>query len=238
MVGHRPGPWGWHRLAPAWADRLVADASVAPGDLVLDIGAGTGALTAPLVAAGARVVAVELHPGRAAALRRRFAGADVTVVRADAADLRLPRRPFRVVANPPFGVTTAVLAPPAGAGVAAGVRRPGAPAGRGAALGRGPGAGRGPLVPGLPAGRRPGRAPLGVLAPPGRAVRGAADQPSRARPALTAAPSSQQASRSARVGVPVIESGGWAAFHRSPVTMRSRAARAPVVSSLPWTYTP
>jgi 23S rRNA (adenine-N6)-dimethyltransferase len=102
-------PWGWHRLAPAWARRVVADAHVQPGDLVLDIGAGTGALTHERVAAGARVVAVELHPGRAAALRRRFADDGVTVVHADAADLRLPRQPFRVVANPPFAVTTAVV---------------------------------------------------------------------------------------------------------------------------------
>jgi 23S rRNA (adenine-N6)-dimethyltransferase len=109
VAGERPGPWGWHRLAPEWAGRLVADAAIAPGDLVLDIGAGTGALTAPLVAAGARVVAVELHPQRAATLRRRFAGQDVTVVQTDATDLRLPRRPFRVVANPPFGATSRVL---------------------------------------------------------------------------------------------------------------------------------
>jgi 23S rRNA (adenine-N6)-dimethyltransferase len=144
VVGHRPGPWGWHRLAPAWADRLVADASFAPGDLVLDIGAGTGALTAPLVDAGARVVAFELHPGRAAALRRRFAGADVTVVQADAGDLRLPRRPFRVVANPPFGVTTAVLArllAPGSRLVAADLVLQRAAAERWAA-GRAPGAGR------------------------------------------------------------------------------------------------
>lgn len=102
--------WGWHRLAPSWAERVVADAGVRPGDLVLDIGAGTGAMTAPLVAAGARVVAVELHPRRVAVLRERFADDDVTVVRADAADLRLPRRPFRVVASPPFAVTSQVLA--------------------------------------------------------------------------------------------------------------------------------
>ena len=101
--------WGWHRLDPAWADTLVADASVAVGDLVVDIGAGTGAVTAPLVAAGARVIAVDLHPQRLAALRDRFAGAPVTVVRADAANLRLPRRPFRVVANPPFAVTSQLL---------------------------------------------------------------------------------------------------------------------------------
>ncbi len=86
--------WGYHQLTDPWAARLIKGAGIGPGDLVVDIGAGRGALVAPLVLAGARVIAVELHPGR---------------VRADAADLRLPRQPFRVVANPPFGVTTAVL---------------------------------------------------------------------------------------------------------------------------------
>jgi 23S rRNA (adenine-N6)-dimethyltransferase len=103
-----PGGWGWHRLADPWANRVVAEAAIRPGELVLDIGAGTGALTAPLVEAGARVVAVDLHPGRLAELRRRF-GSRVTVVRADAARLRLPRRPFRVVASPPFAVTAPLL---------------------------------------------------------------------------------------------------------------------------------
>jgi 23S rRNA (adenine-N6)-dimethyltransferase len=101
--------WGWHPLRASWARRLVADAGVQPGELVLDVGAGTGAITAPLLAAGARVVAVELHPQRLHVLRERFAGNQVRVVRADASALRLPRRPFRVVANPPFGITTALL---------------------------------------------------------------------------------------------------------------------------------
>lgn len=87
----------------------MAAADIRPGDLVVDIGAGTGAVTAPLVAAGARVIAVELHPHRAAELRRRFPGSLVTVVQVDAADLRLPRRPFRVVANPPFSITMAIV---------------------------------------------------------------------------------------------------------------------------------
>lgn len=76
---------------------------------MLDIGAGDGALTGPLLATGARVVAFELHPGRAAELQRRFTGQRLTVVRADVADLRLPRQPFKVVANPPFALTTAIL---------------------------------------------------------------------------------------------------------------------------------
>jgi len=100
--------WGWHRLDPRWAERLVDAARIRPGALVLDIGAGDGIITAALVDAGARVIAVELHPERLAALRRRF-GARVVVVRADATALKLPRRPYHVVANPPFAATSPLL---------------------------------------------------------------------------------------------------------------------------------
>jgi len=106
--------WGWYRLQRRAAERLVAASGVGRRDLVLDIGAGDGSLTAPLLATGARVVAVELHPGRVVALRERFADAvahgQLRVVRADAGDLRLPRRPFRVVANPPWSITDALVA--------------------------------------------------------------------------------------------------------------------------------
>ncbi|MGA2837110.1 MAG: rRNA adenine N-6-methyltransferase family protein [Acidimicrobiales bacterium] len=104
------GPrWGWHQLDSRWARRVVADAGVVPGDLVLDVGAGTGAITRALAAVGASVIAIELHPQRAAYLRNQFNRCDVTVVGADASDLRLPRRPFKVVSNPPFGITTSLV---------------------------------------------------------------------------------------------------------------------------------
>jgi len=74
---------------------------------VLDLGAGEGALTAHLVRAGARVVAVELNPRRASVLRERFP--DITVLQSDVALLRLPSRPFRVVANPPYGISSSLL---------------------------------------------------------------------------------------------------------------------------------
>lgn len=98
---------GWHWLDNDWAARVVAAAGVRPGELVLDIGAGEGALTGHLLATGARVVAVELNAGRVRVLRQRFP--DATVVHIDAARLRLPGRPFRVVANPPFALTSELL---------------------------------------------------------------------------------------------------------------------------------
>jgi 23S rRNA (adenine-N6)-dimethyltransferase len=100
--------WGWHQLDARWAARLVADAGIEPGAWVLDVGAGSGAITGPLAAAGYHVIAVEAHPGRAAQLRR-CPDRNVIVVQADARRLRLPRRPYHVVANPPFGVTAALL---------------------------------------------------------------------------------------------------------------------------------
>jgi 23S rRNA (adenine-N6)-dimethyltransferase len=106
-----PRRWGWHQLDPRWAAHLVADARVPARATVIDVGAGTGALTRLLVASGARVIAVEWHPGRAEHLRELFPRADgtVVVVQCDARDLRLPRRPYHVVANPPFHVTAALL---------------------------------------------------------------------------------------------------------------------------------
>ena len=78
--------------------------------LVLDLGAGGGALTRALADAGARVRAVELDQAALKQLEVRF-GVDprVEVVAGDATRLPLPAEPFAVVANLPFAAGTAVL---------------------------------------------------------------------------------------------------------------------------------
>jgi 23S rRNA (adenine-N6)-dimethyltransferase len=78
----------------------VRDAGIAPGDLVVDVGAGSGMLTAPLLAAGARVIAVEPDRTLGSRLRRACPDAEIVVCNADA--FRWPDEPFKVVANLPF----------------------------------------------------------------------------------------------------------------------------------------
>jgi 16S rRNA A1518/A1519 N6-dimethyltransferase RsmA/KsgA/DIM1 with predicted DNA glycosylase/AP lyase activity len=96
--------------SPRLAAAIVEGARIGAGDLVVEIGAGSGRLTAPLADCEARVLAIELDPIWAGRLRERFGGrANVTVVQDDALRVPLPGEPFRVVANIPFHLTTALL---------------------------------------------------------------------------------------------------------------------------------
>jgi 16S rRNA A1518/A1519 N6-dimethyltransferase RsmA/KsgA/DIM1 with predicted DNA glycosylase/AP lyase activity len=55
---------GQHFLSGGWlAAELVEQAGVSAGDLVVEIGAGTGVLTEALARRAGRVVAVECDPG-------------------------------------------------------------------------------------------------------------------------------------------------------------------------------
>ena len=95
-------------------DRLIETVQVNPGELVVDLGAGKGELTLALARAGAKVLAVEIDPVWVNHLRDAVGLARldkrVKVVEGDLRRVPLPTPPYRVVANPPFAVTTTLIA--------------------------------------------------------------------------------------------------------------------------------
>jgi 23S rRNA (adenine-N6)-dimethyltransferase len=91
-------------------ERLVARSGLSPSDVVYEIGAGTGVLTALLARRAARVIAIEEDEDLCRLLRRRFAGrANVTVRHTDFLEQRLPHAPYKVFSNPPFDITAAIV---------------------------------------------------------------------------------------------------------------------------------
>ncbi len=89
---------------------MVHSSEAGPGDLVMEFGAGTGVLTAVLATTGARVIAIERNPRFVSRLEHRFADEPaVRIVADDARSVVLPRRPFRVVANIPYAISTTLL---------------------------------------------------------------------------------------------------------------------------------
>ena len=64
---------------PNLLDAIVRDAELAPGDVVLEVGAGEGPLTGRLAAAAAHVHAIELDRRLEPALARVAALPDVTL---------------------------------------------------------------------------------------------------------------------------------------------------------------
>ena len=101
---------------PNTVRRIVELAGVGDGDAVLEVGPGLGSLTLGLLAAGARVSAVEIDPVLAARLpgtaAERAPGGQLTVLERDALKLRadeLPEPPSTLVANLPYNVAVPVV---------------------------------------------------------------------------------------------------------------------------------
>lgn len=104
----RHPPRSQHFLSRAsLAAELVRDAAIGPSDLVLDIGAGRGRLTAELARVADRVVAIEVDQRLARGLQGRWT--NVEVVTGDAVSVDLPAEPFKVLSNLPFHRTTDLL---------------------------------------------------------------------------------------------------------------------------------
>ena len=109
--------WGQNFVVDAnTVRRIVRLADVAAGDVVLEVGPGIGSLTLGLLAAGARVEAVEIDPVLADALpdtvaRHDPAGAArLRVIQEDALRITsLPDAPSALVANLPYNVAVPVV---------------------------------------------------------------------------------------------------------------------------------
>ena len=110
---------GQNFLTAAWVpERIAAEADIAPGDGVLEVGPGVGCLTAELARRAEKVLSLELDERLRGVLAETLADHDnVSVVFSDAvkADLaalcreHLGERPWRVCANLPYNVTTPLL---------------------------------------------------------------------------------------------------------------------------------
>lgn len=94
---------------------LVAQAAPQPGERILEIGPGAGALTAPLLEAGSQVTAIEVDRRLGQYLRERFGHLPAfTLLQDDACnvdyDRLMGREAFRCVANLPYRVSSVLLA--------------------------------------------------------------------------------------------------------------------------------
>jgi 16S rRNA (adenine1518-N6/adenine1519-N6)-dimethyltransferase len=94
-------------------ERIVETAAVRPGEHVVEVGPGVGILTAQLLAAGARVTAVELDPRLVEHLRDRFADEPrLSLVEGDFLDVAIDAisaEPWALVANVPYHITSPIL---------------------------------------------------------------------------------------------------------------------------------
>jgi 23S rRNA (adenine-N6)-dimethyltransferase len=92
-------------------EQMIELAKITPRDTVLDIGAGTGAITLPLAAKAANVLAVENDPEYVRKLTSKLKEhANTRIKQIDFLQMQLPKDPFCVVANIPYSITTPIFA--------------------------------------------------------------------------------------------------------------------------------
>lgn len=93
-------------------NKIVHAADIQPGDFVLEIGPGPGALTEKLLEKGAKVIAVEKDRELAAKLERLKEKGDLQIICDDVLNLSLdslPKERYKLVANLPYHITSLIL---------------------------------------------------------------------------------------------------------------------------------
>lgn len=99
---------------PGLQRKIISAIDPGPGDRVLEIGPGEGALTQHLANSVGHLIVVELDDELAAALQESYGSRDdVEVVHGDALDLPVSRiagdLPLKVIGNIPYGITTPII---------------------------------------------------------------------------------------------------------------------------------
>jgi 16S rRNA (adenine1518-N6/adenine1519-N6)-dimethyltransferase len=91
-------------------DRIVRVSGVSAGDLVIEVGAGTGVLTGALLAAGAEVISYEVDERLRPVLQETAPAADLRFVDVTGVDLAEGLdRPAALVANLPYNIGTRLI---------------------------------------------------------------------------------------------------------------------------------
>ncbi|MFL5700133.1 MAG: 23S ribosomal RNA methyltransferase Erm [Ktedonobacteraceae bacterium] len=95
---------------PCLVASLLDRCSIGHDDIVYEIGPGKGIITEQLALRCKQVIAIEKDSRLSALLLQQFADrSNVTIHEGDFLDYCLPRKPYKVFANIPFNITTAIV---------------------------------------------------------------------------------------------------------------------------------
>ena len=95
---------------PKLAGFLIGHSNIKKRDTVIDIGAGSGVITAALSRRCKQVIAVESDHETAELLRKNVGKMEnAQIIEQDFLEMKLPDGPYKVFANPPFHLSSAIL---------------------------------------------------------------------------------------------------------------------------------
>ena len=95
---------------PKLAGFLIGHSNIKKRDVVIDIGAGSGVITAALTRRCKQVIAIEPDHETAELLRKNVGKYEnVTIVEQDFMEYQLPDGDYKIFANPPFHLSSAIL---------------------------------------------------------------------------------------------------------------------------------